>query len=75
MRLFIATAQGKVRVSLILEVERQPDHTFAVVQAAPSRLTKAGVKGRIVGLWKCLGDRWENGKAVQKRTARPKDEH
>jgi hypothetical protein len=50
---------GKYRIGLILENERTPDGKYFVVrQAAPSKLTKAGVKGKVVGSWHSLWSRW-----------------
>jgi hypothetical protein len=52
---------------LILETERDADGKFPVRQAVPGKITRRGVKGKVVGWRKFLGRQCENGKG------RPKD--
>jgi hypothetical protein len=62
---------GKLRGGLILEIERRADGHFDVRQAAPSKLTRRGIRGKIIGSWKFLNRAWENGKAAGKKAAQP----
>jgi hypothetical protein len=54
---------------LILETERDADGKFPVRQAVPGKLTRRGVKGKVIGWWKFLGRQCENRKAAQKTKA------
>jgi len=61
---------GKLRLGLLLETVRAVDGTFPVTQAVPSKLTKAGVRGPILGCWKFVNKRWEETENPPKRACR-----
>jgi hypothetical protein len=67
-RLLYKTPDGKYRIGLILETEQQPNGYFLVRQAAPSALTDAGVRGKIVGNWKIISPHWDKN-GDRKKTA------
>ncbi len=50
--LYHDSSGNKYWIGLLLETERGKDGKFAVTQAAPARMTKAGVRGKVVGSWK-----------------------
>jgi hypothetical protein len=65
-QLLYQDSSGKFKIGLILETERGADGRFPVRQAAPAKLTRAGVAGQIVGHWKFLDPRWDGkGKAAR----------
>ena len=64
----------KPSVGLILETERDQSGKFPVRQAAPGRMTKVGVRGKVIGWWKFVHPKWDSkdGKAARTKAAVPK---